>query len=102
MIHVKDAQKQLLGDAKIGRNVVITYANGVRVNRPIDDQFVDCKFRILGKYSPDRATRYLRRLTGDRTITINTCDYTCDYYQMPLAQFMTFAHKPSELNEQIG
>lgn len=90
MIHIKDAQNMLLGDAKVGRNVVITCCDGQYVN-PLTKEFKEAHFEILGSYTAERATRYLRRLTGDKSVTINCVNRIERYYSMPLNRFINQA-----------
>lgn len=81
------------GHGRVGRNVTVSHCYGQRYKNDTSGQpeFVDYVIDIYGTYVPERATRFARRLTGDKTIVINNVETETGYYAMDLEEFMKFA-----------
>lgn len=81
------------GDLKVGRNIPVSHCSGQRVNPNTKDppEFIDYSLDIYGCYTEQRATRFARRLTGDKTIVINNVEIENNYYAIPMAVFVEVA-----------
>lgn len=75
----------------IGRRIVTTCCHGQMLDN--NGEFSDFTAQLVGDYSPERATRALRREYKDSTITINNVDKTSAYYKMRLDEFMRAAKR---------
>lgn len=73
---------------RIGRTVALSRCYGQMV---VNGEFFDVYEEIPGNYTPERATRKLRRELDDETITINHVEIEKHYYSMTLEDFMTHA-----------
>lgn len=74
----------------IYRNIVHTSCNGQHVNQETGE-FEDYCEVLTGDYTPQRATRVLRRRTGDDSITINSTEKETSKYRMTVDVFMQHA-----------
>lgn len=83
------------GHGKVGRNVTISRCNGQRLNSNNSDthEFVDFSIDLYGTYTVERATRFARRITGDKSIIINNIEHETGYYSMDLETFMRYAER---------
>lgn len=70
----------------IGRRVVLSYCNGQRAAE--NGEYVDFSEVLIGDFTPDRATRKLRKALCDSSITIWNVETKSDYYRMPLWDFI--------------
>lgn len=73
---------------RIGRTIALSRCSGQMLK---DGEFFDVCEELPGRYTPERATRKLRRELGDETITINHVETETHYYSMPLEDFMIHA-----------
>lgn len=73
---------------RIGRTIALSRCSGQMVH---DGEFFDVCEELPGRYTPERATRKLRRELGDESITINHVEIESHYYSMKLEDFMTNA-----------
>lgn len=73
---------------RIGRTIALSRCSGQMLK---DGEFFDVYEELPGRYTPERATRKLRRELGDVTITINHVETETHYYSMPLEDFMIHA-----------
>lgn len=73
---------------RIGRTIALSRCSGQMLK---DGEFFDVYEELPGRYTPERATRKLRRELGDETITINHVETETHYYSMPLEDFMIHA-----------
>lgn len=83
------------GELKVGRNVPVSHCSGQCINPNIKDppEWMDYSLDIFGCYTPERATRFARRLTGDKTIVINNVEITNTYYAIPMSTFVEVAER---------
>ena len=72
--------------ASIGRRIKITECNGQRVNEA--GEFEDFHVTLFGSYTPERATRRLRREYHDTSITINQVEESSAYHKMDIEKFI--------------
>lgn len=75
----------------IKRSVTVSHCVGQCVNG--FGEFVDYDSDLTGSYTPDRATRVLRRLTGDQSITIVDVVQETARYSMSIEDFIKHATK---------
>ena len=73
---------------RIGRTIALSRCSWQMLK---DGEFFDVYEELPGRYTPERATRKLRRELGDETITINHVETETHYYSMPLEDFMIHA-----------
>lgn len=73
---------------RIGRTIAFSRCSGQMLK---DGEFFDVYEELPGRYTPERATRKLRRELGNETITINHVETETHYYSMPLEDFMIHA-----------
>lgn len=78
----------------IGRRVVLSYCNGQRA--AANGELSDFSEILIGDFSPERATRKLRKALCDSTITIFNVETKSDYYRMPLWDFIRQAETIQE------
>ena len=78
-------QDQIDYRKRIGRTIVLSRCSGQMIK---DGEFFDVYEELPGHFTPERATRKLRRELGDETITINHVETETHYYSMPLEDFM--------------
>lgn len=84
-------QLPMFGGRKgIGRSVTLTYCTGSRVDRE-EQTMVDFACVWVGKVTCEQATRRLRKVTGDDTLTIYKAEQDTDYYSIPLETFVRLA-----------
>lgn len=83
------------GNGKIGRSVVISHCSGQHLNPYANDppEFVDFEIDFFGCYTPQRATTYARRITGDSSVTINNVEHETHFYTMKLRDFVEVAER---------
>ena len=86
---------KIYGHGKVGRNVTVSHCHGQRINtaHSPDGQWDDFSFDVYGVYTVERATRFARRITGDRTIVINNVEHETHYYAMELDRFVKTAER---------
>ena len=82
--NISDAINRASNPKKIGRSIVFTVCEGTEVvaGKPLG--YVDT---LLGYFTAERATAYLRRETGNQSITITTARVYKQYCQMDLQDF---------------
>lgn len=80
---------------KIYRTVTLSACNGQRVN-PQTNEFVDYYDVLIGDYTPGRASRALRKTTGDDTITILNVKTETKKYAMDYETFLAHATEITE------
>lgn len=87
--------KGIYGHGRVGRNVTISHCYGQRINTDENSvsEFVDFSFDAYGTYTESRATKFARRVTGDKTIVINKVEHETHYYAMDLSTFMQYAEQ---------
>lgn len=73
----------------IKRSVTITACNGQRVGST--GEFEDYTDVLVGGYTPERATRVLRRLHHDQTITIVNVEQETAKYSISIEDFIKYA-----------
>ena len=73
----------------IGRRITITQCHGQRLTGT--GEFCDFFATLIGDYTPERATRALRREFKDSSITINAVERESAYYKMRLDEFIKAA-----------
>lgn len=73
---------------RIGRTIALSRCSGQMV---CDGEFFDVYEELPGRFTPERATRKLRRELNDESITINHVEIESHYYSMTLEEFMTHA-----------
>lgn len=73
---------------RIGRTIALSRCSGQMVR---DGEFFDVCEELPGRFTPERATRKLRRELNDESITINHVEIESHYYSMTLEEFMTHA-----------
>lgn len=85
----------IYGHGKIGRNVTVSHCYGQRINpdNPDASEFVDYSIDIYGCFTEQRATRFARRVIGDRSIIINKVEFETHHYVMELAKFIDNAER---------
>ena len=81
-------QAQIDYRRRIGRTIALSRCSGQML---ADGEFFDVYEELPGYFTPERATRKLRRELGDETITINNVEIETHYYSMPLEDFMIHA-----------
>lgn len=72
--------------ASIGRRIKTTECNGQRLNA--SGEFENFTVTLFGSYTPERATRRLRRECHDASITINQVKETSTYHKMSIEKFI--------------
>lgn len=77
---------------RIYRTITYTACNGQHLNTATGE-FEDYCDVIIGDYTPARATRYLRRVAGDDSITINNVEQETKKYQMDVQTFIEYAEQ---------
>lgn len=80
---------------KIYRTVTLSACNGQRVN-PHTNEFEDYCASLIGDYTPGRASRALRKSTGDDTITILNVETETKKYAMDYETFLAYATEITE------
>ena len=104
--NLADAIEKTHIQQRIGRSIVYTVCNGhIYINGEPED-FTDT---LLGKWTAKRATRLLRRVHGDESITIYNTEIFKQYCDMDLLDFWLNARATSDpvkvtetsLNERI-
>lgn len=73
---------------RIGRTIALSRCSGQMLK---DGEFFDVYEELPGRFTPERATRKLRRELNDESITINHVEIELHYYSMSLEEFMTHA-----------
>ena len=73
---------------RIGRTIALSRCSGQKVH---DGEFFDVYEELPWRFTPERATRKLRRELNDESITINHVEIESHYYSMTLEEFMTHA-----------
>lgn len=81
-------QDQIDYRKRIGRTIALSRCSGKMLK---DGEFFDVYEELPGRFTPERATRKLRRELGDETITINHIEIEKHYYSMTLEDFITHA-----------
>lgn len=81
-------QTQIDYRKRVGRTIALSKCSGQMLK---DGEFFDVYEELIGRYTPERATRKLRRELGDETITINHVETETHYYSMPIEDFMIHA-----------
>lgn len=81
-------QAQIDYRKRIGRTIALSRCSGQMLK---DGEFFDVHEELPGRFTPERATRKLRRELGDDTVTINHVEIEAHYYSMPLEDFMIHA-----------
>lgn len=71
--------------ASIGRRIEKSVCKGVVLTDSCEFEAVE--FILYGDYTPERATRKLRRDYRDNTITINEVVHQSAYHKMPIEKF---------------
>lgn len=74
---------------KIMRSITFSACLGKRVNEAGEFENYSCV--LTGEYTPERATRTLRRLESDQSITIVNVDYDTKKYVMDIEDFVKHA-----------
>lgn len=74
----------------VRRTLVLTACNGQHL---VNGEFHDYTNVLVGKYDTARATRTLRRRTGDQSITINNVEHETGTYIMDVYKFMAHAER---------
>lgn len=85
-------KERIYGRGKVGRNVSVSHCNGQRLNSNTGE-FEDFSFSVFGVYLEDRATRYARRIFGDKTIIITNVVVETHYYSMTVDTFLALAER---------
>lgn len=80
---------------KIYRTVTLSACNGQHVN-PQTNEFADFCAVLIGDYTPGRASRALRKSTGDETITILNVETETKKYAMDYETFLAYATEITE------
>lgn len=80
---------------KIYRTVTLSACNGQHVN-PQTNEFEDYCAVLIGDYTPGRASRALRKSTGDDTITILNVETETRKYAMDYETFLAYATEITE------
>lgn len=75
----------------IKRSVTLSACTGQRVGELGD--FEDYCDILVGEYTPERATRVLRRLHNDQTITILNVEHETGKYVMSIEDFIAYAKR---------
>lgn len=78
--------------ASIGRSIVTSHCYGQCVN-PDTGEFEDYSEDLRGCYTPERATRQIRKLTQDKTVTINRVEQEKNYYKQDIETFIKHAER---------
>lgn len=73
---------------RIGRTIALSRCSGQMVH---GGEFFDVYEELPGRFTPERATRKLRRELNDESITINHVEIESHYYSMTLEEFMAHA-----------
>ena len=81
-------QAQIDYRKRIGRTIALSRCSGQMLK---DGEFFDVYEELPGRFTPERATRKLRRELGDDTVTINHVEIETHYYSMTLEDFMIHA-----------
>lgn len=81
-------QAQIDYRKRIGRTIALSRCSGQMLK---DGEFFDVCEELPGRFTPERATRKLRRELNDESITINHVEIESHYYSMTLEDFMTHA-----------
>lgn len=81
-------QAQIDYRKRIGRTIALSRCSGQMLK---DGEFFDVYEELPGRFTPERATRKLRRELNDESITINHVEIETHYYSMPIEDFMTHA-----------
>lgn len=68
----------------IGRTLTLSFCVGVNI---IEGEIRDFYEVLPGDYTPERATKKLRRLNEDQSITINEVRTETGYFVMDLLEF---------------
>ena len=79
-------QAQIDYRKRIGRTIALSRCSGQMLK---DGEFFDVYEELPGRFTPERATRKLRRELGDETI--NHVETETHYYSMTLEDFMIHA-----------
>lgn len=74
----------------IKRSVTLSACEGQRVN-PATGEFEVYSDVLVGSYTPERATRVIRRLTGDQSVTVTHVEQETALYSMPIEKFIAAA-----------
>jgi len=80
---------------KIYRTVTLSACIGQHVN-PQTNEFEDYCEVLIGDYTPGRASRALRKSTGDETITILNVETETRKYVMNYETFLAYATEITE------
>lgn len=80
---------------KIYRTVTLSVCMGQHVN-PLTNEFEDYCEVLIGDYTPGRASRALRKSTGDETITILKVEQDTRKYVMSYETFLAYATEITE------
>lgn len=80
---------------KIYRTVTLSVCMGQHVN-PQTNEFEDYCEALIGDYTPGRASRALRKSTGDETITILKVEQDTRKYVMSYETFLAYATEITE------
>lgn len=81
-------QAQIDYRKRVGRTIALSRCSGQMLK---DGEFFDVYEELPGRFTPERATRKLRRELGDDTIVINHVEVETHYYSMTLEDFMIHA-----------
>lgn len=80
---------------KIYRTVTLSVCMGQHVN-PQTNEFEDYCEVLIGDYTPGRASRALRKSTGDESITILKVEQDTRKYAMSYDTFLAYATEITE------
>lgn len=74
----------------IGRTITLTDCEGVTIRNGSVEAIAET---LVGDYSPERATRKLRKALKDPNVTISKTDKKTNYYKMDVLEFVRRAER---------
>ncbi len=83
---------------EIKKKVYITRCIGKRVDE--NGEFIEAAFNLNGRFTAITATKKLRRMQSDPSITINKVMETQEVYKMSIEDFIAHAEKVTEPKEE--
>nr|DAU86383.1 MAG TPA: Histone-like Protein p6 [Bacteriophage sp.] len=74
----------------IGRRITTSECRGI-IYSESEGNFTVFADKLLGDYTPERATRACRRIYNNQTITVSEVTKRSAYYKAPLNEFLKIA-----------
>ena len=74
----------------IGRTITLTSCEGVTIRNGSVESITET---LVGDYSPERATRKLRKALNDPNVTISKVKKETNYYKMDVLEFVRRAER---------